>query len=104
MGSAYLGELIDRFDGSYVLAVAGYNAGPGRVGEWLKHYGDPRTGAIEPIDWIESIPFNETRAYVQRVLENLQVYRARIAGAPKPIALTADLARGHRPGKRASAD
>lgn len=104
MGTAYLGELIDRFDGSYVLAIAGYNAGPGRVREWIGHYGDPRTSAIEPLDWIESIPFNETRAYVQRVLENVQIYRARIAGSARPITLTADLERGRRVGRRAAVE
>lgn len=102
MGQAYLGELIERFGGSYILAIAGYNAGPGRVGEWIEHYGDPRTSAITPLDWIESIPFNETRGYVQRVLGNLQIYRARIAGRPQPIELAADLARGSVVGKRAS--
>ncbi|MFV2092187.1 MAG: transglycosylase SLT domain-containing protein, partial [Hyphomicrobiales bacterium] len=80
MGEAYLGGLIKRFGGSYILAIAGYNAGPGRVGQWIRQYGDPRTGAIDPLDWMESIPFGETRSYVQRVLENLQIYRARFAG------------------------
>ncbi|VAW12568.1 Soluble lytic murein transglycosylase precursor [hydrothermal vent metagenome] len=102
MGEAYLGELIERFEGSYILAIAGYNAGPGRVGQWLKRYGDPRTAAIDPLDWIENIPFNETRAYVQRVLENLQIYRARIAGQPQPIQLTADMTRGSKAFRRAS--
>ena len=102
MGEAYLGELIDRFDGSYILAIAGYNAGPGRVREWIEHYGDPRTAAIDPLDWMETIPFGETRSYVQRVLENLQIYRARIAGRPQPIQLTADMARGRQADRRAA--
>ena len=67
--------MIDEFDGSYVMALAGYNAGPGRVHKWAKKNGSPRKKAIDTIDWIEMIPFKETRNYVQRVLENLQVYR-----------------------------
>ena len=78
LGTAYLREVADRFDGAVPLAAA-YNAGPHRVTQWLGEYGDPRTtGAM--IDWIETIPFNETRNYVQRVLENLVVYQARRAG------------------------
>ena len=79
LGSAYLAGLIERFNGSYVLAIASYNAGPANVGRWLKQWGDPRTGEIDMIDWIEFIPFSETRNYVQRVIENLQVYRERLA-------------------------
>lgn len=78
LGSAYLYGLLDDFDGSYVLALAGYNAGPGRVRQWLRDFGDPRNGAVDLIDWIESIPIEETRNYVQRVLENLQLYRQRL--------------------------
>ena len=70
-------EMLDRFDNSLPLAVAAYNAGPHRVDEWLPENGDPRVGPIDMIDWIELIPFNETRNYVQRVLENVVVYRAR---------------------------
>jgi soluble lytic murein transglycosylase len=79
LGSAYLASLIERFNGSYVLAIASYNAGPANVTRWLKQWGDPRSGAIDMIDWIEFIPFSETRNYVQRVIENLQVYRERLA-------------------------
>lgn len=77
LGTAYLRELLDRFGGALPLAVAGYNAGPHRVDQWLGDNGDPRTGPIDMIDWIELIPFNETRNYVQRVLENVVIYRAR---------------------------
>ncbi|MBT5239794.1 MAG: lytic transglycosylase domain-containing protein [Rhodospirillaceae bacterium] len=76
LGSKYLGDLIDDFDGSYIMAIAGYNAGPHRVRRWIKEFGDPRKPDVDPIDWIEQIPFTETRNYVQRVMENLQVYRA----------------------------
>jgi len=63
------------------MAIAGYNAGPRRVRRWVKKFGDPRKPGIDPIDWIEQIPFTETRNYVQRVMENLQVYRAVIANS-----------------------
>jgi soluble lytic murein transglycosylase len=79
LGSAYLAGLIERFNGSYVLAIASYNAGPANVDRWLQQWGDPRTGEIDMIDWIEFIPFSETRNYVQRVIENLQIYRERLA-------------------------
>ncbi|MCC6735340.1 MAG: transglycosylase SLT domain-containing protein [Bauldia sp.] len=81
LGGAYLRTLLDRYDGSFVLATAAYNAGMGRVDGWLETYGDPRRASVDTIDWIERIPFDETRNYVQRVLENLQVYRA-ILGDP----------------------
>ncbi|MCC3305057.1 lytic transglycosylase domain-containing protein [Sneathiella sp. HT1-7] len=79
LGSAYLASLIEKFNGSYVLAIASYNAGPANVSRWLKQWGDPRSGDIDMVDWIELIPFSETRNYVQRVIENLQVYRERLA-------------------------
>lgn len=79
LGSAYLASLIEKFNGSYVLAIASYNAGPANVSRWLKQWGDPRSGDIDMVDWIEFIPFSETRNYVQRVIENLQVYRERLA-------------------------
>jgi soluble lytic murein transglycosylase len=79
LGSAYLEEMLQRFGGSLPLAVAAYNAGPERVEQWLAQNGDPRAGAarhVDLLDWIEEIPFAETRNYVQRVLENVTVYRA----------------------------
>jgi soluble lytic murein transglycosylase len=84
----YRGHL-DRFGGSWVLAAASYNAGPNNVKKWLAVYGDPRAG--DPLDWIEQIPFGETRNYVQRVLENTEVYRARLAGRDVPLRILADL-------------
>ena len=80
---------LDRYGGSWILAIASYNAGPGNVKKWLAAYGDPRTA--DPIDWIEQIPFGETRNYVQRVLENTEVYRARLAGKDVPLRILADL-------------
>ncbi len=94
VGSAYLGQLVDQFGGSYVMAAAAYNAGPGRPAQWTSLCGDPRSGATDPLDFIECIPFWETRDYVMRVLEAAQVYRARLAGGAAPITLAADLKRG----------
>ena len=79
LGQAYIKTLLERFDGSYILALAGYNAGPKRVDEWLAENGDPRDPDVDPIEWIERIPFSETRNYVQRVLESVPVYNARLA-------------------------
>ncbi len=75
VGSAYFSEMVKRFGGSYILAIAAYNAGPTNVRRWIKAIGSPEDEDIDPIDWIEMIPFNETRNYVQRVLENLHIYR-----------------------------
>jgi soluble lytic murein transglycosylase len=78
IGSAHLSELMGDWKGSYVLAFASYNAGGGNVMKWIKAYGDPRKPGVDEVDWIERIPFHETRNYVQRVLENLAVYRRRL--------------------------
>lgn len=94
LGETYLRRRIDEYGGSYVFAAAAYNAGRGRVDEWLQSIGDPRTGAIDILDWIELIPFGETRNYVQRVTEALHVYRSRLAGSIQPIGLSRDIARG----------
>ena len=80
LGSVYLGQLVGQFDGSYVMAAAAYNAGPGRPTEWSAYCGDPRSSSTDPSDFIECIPFSETRNYVMRVLEATEVYRARLAG------------------------
>ncbi len=74
LGSTYFKRMLDNFNGSYPLAVAAYNAGPGNVRKWLAANGDPRSGGISMIDWIEKIPLFETRDYVQRVLENAVMY------------------------------
>lgn len=95
LGAAHLGDLVDDHDGSYVLTLVSYNAGPRRSREWIKEYGDFRAGQVDPIDWVESIPFQETRQYVQKVMQNLHVYRSRLA--PKTVRpMTADLMRGAR--------
>lgn len=93
LGRLYLDKLISRFNGSYIMAVAAYNAGPSRVRDWVILYGDPRLPETDAIDWIENIPFNETRNYVQRVMENLQIYRSRLSEGGARIALEDDLNR-----------
>lgn len=95
LGTAELGGVISDYRGSYILAFASYNAGRGRVREWLARYGDPRDPKTDPIDWIERIPFSETRNYVQRVLENMQVYRARLGGGSR-LMIEADLSAGRQ--------
>lgn len=93
LGRAYLRGLLERFNGSYILAIAAYNAGPSAVKRWMKKSGDPRSAKRDVIDWIELIPYPETRNYVQRVLENLQVYRQRLGETRVVRSLEADLAR-----------
>jgi soluble lytic murein transglycosylase len=94
LGSAYLGQLVSQFSGSYIMAAAGYNAGPGRPVQWTIGCGDPRSASTDPLDWIECIPFSETRDYVMRVLETTQIYRARLHGGTAPLTLARDLKRG----------
>jgi soluble lytic murein transglycosylase len=77
MGAAELAALLKEYRGSYIMAFAGYNAGRGRVKQWVAQHGDPRDPGVDAVDWVERIPFSETRNYVQRVMENLQVYRTR---------------------------
>ena len=96
LGSAYLAGLIEAFDGSYLLALAAYNAGPGSVKRWIRRNGDPRDADVDAIDWIEQIPFDETRNYVQRSLESLNVYRGRLDEGSPPTLLIQDLSRGVR--------
>ncbi len=93
LGSAYLADQIAELGGSYALAAAAYNAGPSRVRAWIEQNGDPRRAEVDMIDWIEAIPIYETRNYVQRVLEGVEVYRRRLGGPPTVDALERDLAR-----------
>ncbi len=93
LGTAELGQDISSFRGSYILAFVAYNAGPRRAEEWIAQYGDPRNPRVDPVDWIERIPITETRYYVQRVLENMEVYRARLDNNPN-LLIEADLHRG----------
>ncbi len=96
LGGQHLDTLLGQFNGSYIMTAAAYNAGPSRPKQWVKDYGDPRTGQIDPIDWVEFIPFSETRNYVQRVLENTQIYRQRLSGEEGEIRLSEDLQRGEK--------
>lgn len=91
IGAHHLGELLGGLQRSYILTFVGYNAGPGRALQWITSYGDPRGGVADPVDWIERIPFDETRDYVQKVMENLQLYRSRIG---HPLSISEDLIRG----------
>ena len=94
MGAAELSMLLSQYNGSYIMTFAGYNAGRGRVRQWVAAYGDPRDPRVDPVDWVERIPIAETRNYVQRIMENLQVYRARFGGGSK-LVIEADLKRGN---------
>lgn len=96
LGTAFLNRLISNYDGSYVMALAGYNAGPGRIRQWVRRFGDPRENDVDPIDWIERIPFNETRNYVHKILESAQVYRSRLLGNDAPLRLAEDIHRGRK--------
>jgi soluble lytic murein transglycosylase len=92
LGARHIESLIDRFGGSRLLAIAAYNAGAGRIDEWIARFGDPRDPGVDVVDWIEQIPFGETRNYVQRVIEGYNVYRQDLGDAP------------HLPGRIARAD
>jgi soluble lytic murein transglycosylase len=93
LGAAELGGLIEDYRGSYIMTFAAYNAGRGSVKKWVERYGDPRDPKVDAVDWVELIPFSETRNYVQRIMENLQVYRARFGGGTR-LQIEADLHRG----------
>ena len=93
LGAAELGGLIEDYRGSYILTFAAYNAGRGSVKKWIERYGDPRDPKVDAVDWVEQIPFSETRNYVQRIMENLQIYRTRFGGGTK-LQIEADLHRG----------
>jgi len=97
LGALHLNDLLDQWDGSYILAAVSYNAGPHRAKQWIKTYGDPRKSQIDSIDWVEKIPFSETRNYVMRVMENMEVYRARLNNDSTPNRLEQDLHLGQQP-------
>ena len=97
VGAAYLDNLLDDFQGSYILTLAAYNAGPARARRWVKEMGDPRNPSTDVVDWIESIPFSETRNYVQRVMESVEIYRRRLGLSPGG-GLEADLRRWAKQG------
>ena len=86
MGAAELSALLAEYRGCHIMTFAGYNAGRGRVRDWIKAYGDPRDPKVDPVDWVERIPISETRNYVQRVMENFAVYQARFEDAGTALA------------------
>ncbi|WP_158595859.1 lytic transglycosylase domain-containing protein [Oleomonas cavernae] len=101
LGVAHLDELLEDFGGSYAMVAGAYNAGGGRIDQWVDRFGDPRSSTVDVVDWIEMVPFEETRNYIQRVIENTQVYRQRLAGSKQPaLGIARDLLRGA--GSRAS--
>ncbi len=97
LGMAELSSYLSDWGGSYILAAAAYNAGAGNVRKWISQFGDPRDSRTDPIDWIEEIPFTETRNYVQRVIENMEVYRNRLAGRDEPLRILTDIYRPNAP-------
>ncbi len=94
LGAGYLEQLIGEFGDATILVAAAYNAGPGRPRTWVQSLGDPRNAGVDPIDWIESVPFTETRNYIMRVMESLYVYRARLNGGPVDLRLSEELRGG----------
>lgn len=91
LGAAYLRELADEFDNNIPLMAAGYNAGPGNARKWLQRFGDPRDPQVDVIEWIESVPFEETRNYIMRVMEAVPIYREKLGGERHPIPLDQEL-------------
>jgi soluble lytic murein transglycosylase len=85
MGAAEVAALLKEYRGSYIMTFAGYNAGRGRVNQWVAQHGDPRDSKVDAVDWVERIPFAETRNYVQRVMENLQIYGARFGASTATV-------------------
>ena len=94
LGTYHLGELVDHFNGSYILAAAGYNAGPSRMSQWIEQCGEPRGDRADPLSFIECHPLKETRDYMMRVTENMRIYRARLNGGTAPLTAMADVTRG----------
>jgi soluble lytic murein transglycosylase len=91
MGAAYLAEMAEEFGPSIALIASGYNAGPGRPRRWIGEFGDPRRPDVDVVDWVETIPFAETRTYVMRVAEGVVIYRAKLKGAVGPVRITDEL-------------
>ena len=92
LGAAYLAQMIEEFGPTVAMVAAGYNAGPGRPRRWVSEFGDPRRD--DPVDWVETIPFAETRTYVMRVTESLVIYRQRLKGEAGPVRVTSELSGG----------
>jgi soluble lytic murein transglycosylase len=99
LGMVTLDDYLAYWGDSYVLGIASYNAGPTNVRKWVEANGDPRDSSVDPIDWIEMIPFSETRNYVQRVLENIEIYRNRLSGSDQKLTILSDLYRPKLPNR-----
>jgi soluble lytic murein transglycosylase len=99
LGMVTLDDYLAYWGDSYVLGIASYNAGPTNVRKWVEANGDPRDSSVDPIDWIEMIPFSETRNYVQRVLENIEIYRNRLSGRDQKLTILSDLYRPKLPNR-----
>jgi soluble lytic murein transglycosylase len=91
LGAAYLGQLVEEFGPAVALIASGYNAGPGRPRRWITEFGDPRQEGVDVVDWVETIPFGETRTYVMRVVESLVIYRAKLRGSASVVNVSAEL-------------
>ncbi len=91
LGSEYLKKMADEFGPSIALIASGYNAGPRRPRDWIAANGDPRLASVDVVDWVESIPFSETRTYVMRVAEGVVIYRAKLRARPGPVNITSEL-------------
>lgn len=91
IGSAYLARMVKEFGPSIALIASGYNAGPNRPKRWIEEFGDPRQDSVDVVDWVETIPFAETRTYVMRVAEGVVIYRAKLKGQVGPVRITAEL-------------
>ncbi len=91
LGAAYLKELVDQFGPSVALVASGYNAGPGRPRGWVDAFGDPRLASTDVVDWVEMIPFTETRTYVMRVVEGVVIYRAKLRGTAGAVNISDEL-------------
>ena len=102
LATAYVADTTEDFAGSYIMAIAGYNAGPGRVRDWVSKIGDPREASVDPIDWVELLSVDETRDYVKKVLSNVQVYRAELEDPAKALRIRTDLQRGRPEGPTAA--
>jgi soluble lytic murein transglycosylase len=91
LGAGYLAQLVEEFGPAVALIASGYNAGPGRPRRWIGEFGDPRLEGVDIVDWVETIPFSETRTYVMRVVESLVIYRAKLRGSVGLVNVSAEL-------------
>jgi len=97
LGAAHLRDLLDKYSSSYILSLVAYNAGGGRVTKWTEQFGDPRNADVDPIDWVEQVPFTETRLYIQKILTTMQIFRSRLNGPDTALQLVQDLNKNESP-------